>query len=421
MNILIIHNSYTHFGGEDQAVLQQKELLESRGHNVYVYGRDNKETGSYRLHGKVRLVLSSFQSKKTDRDINDIMLRFKPDIAHVHNVYPLISPVVYQILHKNNVPVVQTVHNYRFICPNGLMFNRDKVCTLCPDRKNRFFCAANRCYRNSFTESLWYALILSRAHQAGTFKFIDRFIVLNDFIKDLMVNAGFDSDKFSTVPNFTADRGQYLTNIKENYIVYIGRLSREKGIMTLLEAVKIFVGKSNVKWRNAGLDDTGLKGTDLKSMKLNSMKLKIIGHGDLLDTVTKFINENDLNDNIELLGFMSGVEKDKIIAKAKAVVVPSTCYEAFSLAAIEAFSAGTTVVASNIGGLKYVITDNYNGLLVKPGDITDLSLKLEYITNDGRNTLSMSQNAYSTYLSKYSPDIYYRSILELYSELIKSN
>lgn len=386
MKILIIHNSYKEFGGEDSVVQNQIKLFESNGDDVYPYIVSNMKIDNYSKVEKVQLLKNAYASPETNQEITKIISDFNPDIAHIHNIYPLISPVVYKILHENNIPIVQTLHNYRFICPNGLFFRDGEICTKCLDKKSYYQCGVNQCYHDSYVQSFWYADIISRGSK--WFKYIDKFIALNPFIKDMMIQRGFNSKKISIVPNFS-----YEIDVKndeksnEEYVLYLGRLTREKGIETLLKSMD----------------------------KIDGMKLFVAGEGELKENVLSA----EKSGKVKYLGFVNGDEKNSLIKNATALIVPSEWYEPFGMVAIEAMALGTPVIASEIGGLKYLIEDGRNGVLFNPGDVDDLVRKINYIRYDSDNS-ALSKTAQKLFKEKYTAEVVYQEIKKINQSVAES-
>lgn len=379
MKILIVHNFYKEYGGEDISVNNQVDLLENNDIEVVNYFINSSAIDSFSKLDKFRLLKSAYASSKTEKDVLDIIKKFKPDIAHVHNVYPLISPIIYKVLHDNKIPIVQTLHNYRFICPNGLLFNQGEVCTKCLDTKNYYHCVHNKCYHNSILQSFWYADIISKGQKY--FKYINKFIALTQFTKNMMTERGYAPDKISIVPNFT-NTTKYEPIEKENYFLYIGRFSSEKGINILLKASEMYQGKSQIYFA---------------------------GKGDLLNKITS-------SKKVKYIGFINGDEKIDFIRKAKAIIVPSVCYEVFGMSVIESFSHGTLVISSQIGGLQSLIENGYNGFLFDPANAQDLVRKMEML-DDKKELERMSKNAINTYRAKYTPDIHFKRLMGIYNEL----
>jgi glycosyltransferase involved in cell wall biosynthesis len=388
---LLAHNFYKNYGGEDQVVENQLKLLSKKGICVKTYFENNKDINKNKGIGKIKLIQNSYSCNMTWEKTQKILGASKIDIAHIHNVYPIISPGIYNVLGKHNIPIIQTLHNYRFICPNGLMYTYNHICERCLIKNNYYECFYNKCYRKSYLQSFWYADIISRAYKKGYFNYIDRFIALTPFMKEMMIKKGFPASKISIIPNYVENQFDKLSYTKQNYFIYLGRLSEEKGIFTLLKAME------NLN---------------------NRINLKIIGDGPLKEAIINFIREHKIQ-NIELLGFISGKEKKEFLKNAKAVIIPSECYENFPTVLLESFSLGTLGIVSKIGGVQYMINDSFNGLHFKPSNDKDLAEKILFINNNPDKMLEMSKEAYNTYLKNYTEDIFYERLINLYREVIE--
>lgn len=390
MKVLIIHNKYSNYGGEDKIVEQQYNIFKKNGIDVRLYCKDNNFINKFTKINKFKLIKEAYYSMQVEKELLIFLVDFKPDIIHIHNIYPLVSPVVYDLFSKMNIPIVQTLHNYRFICPNGLMFNNNIVCEKCLQKDSYYHCFFNKCYHNSYVQSLWYADVIRRANNKGLFNKINKFIALNIFVKDKMVKKGFDSSKIRVIPNCIINNDNNFPDYyKEDYYIFIGRLSNEKGITTLVKAFT----------------------------KMKNIKLKIVGDGPLKEAINAYLKHNDLN-NIELLGFKKGQEKEELISKAKAIIIPSECYENFPTVVLEAFSFGTLAIASSVGGLQYMIEENYNGVKFSAGNFYELKEKISLLDIDSDRILKLSKNAYDTYKKLYTEDTYYKSHMNLYKELL---
>ncbi|WP_053367823.1 glycosyltransferase family 4 protein [Bacillus sp. FJAT-27245] len=390
MHVLIIHNHYAQYGGEDKVLEHQVQLLRSKGHKVSLFSKHNDNIKDFSLIDKIKLFKSGYSNAYIENELEDIIRNEKPDIAHVHNIYPIISPLVYKVLHENNIPIVQTLHNYRFICPNGLMYNNNKICRKCLDTNNLYNCFYDKCYRNNYLESFWYADIISQAYKKGYFEKVDKFIALNPFMKNIMISKGFPENKLSVIPNFV-DEKEIESVKKKDYFLFIGRLSEEKGVIQLVKSMEHLI----------------------------NIELKIVGEGPLESEIKNYIKERNL-ENITLVGFKKGYEKNLLISESKGLIVPSQWYENFPTVVLEALSLGTLVIGSDIGGLSYMIDNGLNGLLFKPENLLDLAEKIKLIAEDDNLMQSLSSNAFRTYKRNYTPNSFYMNIMHLYKEILTS-
>ena len=350
MKILICHNYYKIRAGESVVFNLEKELLEKNGNQVIVYIRDNKELDSFSLIEKLKSFLFGFYNPKTVEDLKEIIEKSRPDVAHIHNVFPLISPSIYRILKKNKIPIVQTFHNFRFFSIDGLIFN--KPGKFPSAKSNLLFSLFKKKYKNSFIYSAWYAGILI-FNKKVLLKFIDKYIALNSFNKQLFANAGIPENKLVVVPNPASASIALCTDSPGNYLLFAGRLSEEKGIFTFLKAVENF----------------------------SELPVKIIGSGHLEKEILKFISEKKLK-HVEFLGQQDKTDFDKYLANALVTIFPSECYENCSLTVVNSIFLGTPVLAANIGGITDFVIENKTGYLFESGNVEELTNKLFWIKNN---------------------------------------
>jgi glycosyltransferase involved in cell wall biosynthesis len=388
--ILIIHNHYQQPGGEQVAVEAQVALLRERGHPVVLYVKDNVVIEHYRPGQRVAFFPRTLFSQVTCREIRSLVVRERPSVAHVHNVFPLISPAVYRALKDAEVPIVQTVHNFRFLCPNGLFYTHGQICERC-EYGNTFHAVRRKCYRNSCVLSALYALTIGLHRRWGTFGLIDRFIALTEFTAQKLVESGLvRRDEISVLGNFLPDPPPVPGSFeaREPYIIYLGRLSPEKGGETLLEAM-------------AGLPNLGLK---------------VIGDGPQAETLQAMAHRRRLH-QVEFLGRVVGEVKWQLLRQALAMVVPSACYENFPFTILESLASGTLVVASNLGSLPYVVDDGKSGLLFRPGDSQDLRQKLAWLATHPHEALAMGRYGRQVVETRYSAEAHYRQLMGIYAEV----
>lgn len=394
LKILLCHNFYQQAGGEDVSVLALKALLEEKGHRVIFYAEDNREIEKYGALQKIGFFSRTLFSARTYRRLRRIAAQENPDIAHVHNVFPLLSPALYVALKQAGIPIVQTIHNYRLMCINGLFLRDGRICERC---KGGNFLSGIRfkCYRNSYTLSGLYSLAIGGHRQWGTFNRIDRFIALSQFAAVKIVESGLaDMQKISVLENFLPrPLPEYgAPELGNPYIAYIGRLSDEKGIFTLLEALR----------------------------GIASLRLKVMGSGPLEEVMQSYIRDHRLQ-NVEMLGFVDGEEKYRILRGALCCVVPSECYENFPYAVLESAAVGTTVVASRIGGLVTIVSDGETGFLFTPGSSAELRGKLELLVANRETAVRMGRKAQHWVETKYTPDAHYDKLIKIYRDLAQKS
>lgn len=313
----------------------------------------------------------------------------RPDVAHVHNVFPMISPSVYVALKEMDIPVVQTLHNYRFMCPNGTFYIGGKVCERC-QQAGYGMAVRNRCMYDSRLISYFYSRAIQQAWANKIIPdCIDRFIALNKFTEDQMIKAGVPAGKIGICGNFLDKRHEGPLE-KKNYVLYLGRLSREKGLETLLRAVD----------------------------KSQDVYLKIAGTGPD-ETALKAQIENRKDQRVEMLGYIAGKAKDRLISEALCMVVPSEWYENFPISVVEALMSGTPVIASRIGGLPEIIDDEITGMLFEPGNSEALSVCLKRIANDRGLAMRMAESARVTAKSRFNAQPHYECLLNIYKDVVR--
>lgn len=366
MNILLVHNYYKIRGGEDSVFENESAELEKRGHKVIKYTRKNSEIDKYNFIQKILFFPRSIYNFKTVGDLKKILKNETIDIAHIHNVFPIISPSIYRYLKKKGIKTVQTIHNYRFLCPNGLFFRDGSVCELCSNG-NYFNAVKYKCYKNSTIFSLLYAFIIKLNYNVFR-ENIDGYIALTEFTKRKLVDSGFNENKIYIKANGMIDKRPTVSETK-NYFLYIGRLSKEKGIDFLLESFS----------------------------KITNMKLIIAGD---YSKSPEYYEKYKGCPNIKFFGFADEAQKETLINESLAVIVPSVCYDNYPIALVEAFRAGITAVGSAIGGIPYIISDGVNGELFEPNNFEQFKSKIEKLYNDCNYRKKLNENARATFLEK---------------------
>lgn len=350
MKILLCHNYYKIRAGEAAVFDFEKTLLEDYGNEVIVYTRDNRELDSLSFADKIKSFFQGFHNPRTVKDIETIIKKNKPDVAHIHNVFPLISPSIYRVLKKNKIPIVQTFHNFRFFSISGLLYCKPGKA---PSAKSSLLASVLRKeYKNSFIYSTWYAGILI-FNKRIFLDYIDKYIALNSFNRRLFVEAGIPEEKLLVVPNPASASENLVTDSPEEYLLYAGRFSEEKGIFTFLRALQ----------------------------KVPGLKVKIIGSGQLEQQVVNFISEKKLN-HVEFLGEQDKPNFDKYLANALVTVFPSECYENCSLTVVNSIFLGAPVLAAKVGGITDFVIENKTGWLFEAGNADAIVEKLSWIKNN---------------------------------------
>lgn len=380
MKILAVHNHYRSSvpSGEKAVFLAETELLRRRGHEVITYEKHNDvllEMSPAQL--VVRAGMSAIWSRRAFSEVTSILHSETPHVAHFHNTFPQISPAAYYACQRAGVPVVQTVHNYRIACINGLLFRSGEICEDCLER-GVVMGAIHGCYQASRIRSLPLVLGQYVHRRIGTYqKKIDVFIALTDFMRGKLVRMGIPADKIKLKPNFV-DAIQ-TSRARGDYFIYAGRLDSMKGVKTIVRAAR---------------------GNALG-------KVVVVGDGEMASTL-----ENSTPDDLEYVGPQPLERTMELIARAKAMIVPSLLYEGFPRTIVEAYACGTPVIASDIGGLRDVVEDGKTGLLVPPGDAGALARACARMTR--QRAAKLGENANAAYNALYTPERNYEQLMAIY-------
>ena len=391
MRILMVHNHYqsTSPSGETVVFDAEVDMLRRRNHHILTFEAHNDEIINYDLQQKIRLAVRACWSATTYRRLRRTIRRFKPHIVHFHNITPLLSPSAYYACLAEGVPVVQTLHNYRLLCLNGLLFRDGSVCERCVNR-TVLRGVLYGCYRNSQLQSaVMAASVMLHRLLKTSLRAVDAFIALTEFAKSRFVAAGLPEEKLFVKPNFLpADIPANNSVPRKPRALYIGRLSCEKGIKALLKA-----------WHGKDMPE-----------------LVIVGAGPLQPMVEKAARENG---KIAYRGRLPRTRCVELLTSSLFCVVASVWYEAFPLSVVEAFAAGTAVVASRIGSLAELIKDGYNGLLFEPGNAEDLRRCVLKLYSNPELAIEMGRNARKEFMQKYTEDENYRTLMRVYEIVLK--
>lgn len=391
MKVLVIHNEYKQRGGEYVCFCAHVALLRKFGHRVITYSHDNAEIESYSLFEKLWFPFNTAYSRETYRELRKIVAEERPDVAHVHNVFPLLSPSVYQALADGGIPIVQTVHNFRFMCPNGLFYTHTQICERCK-YGNTLHAVLRRCYRNSFVLSLVYALTIGLHRKRGTFRLIDRYIALTEFGASKLAESGVTTrDRIRVLGNFLPDPLPTLGSETGRlpYVLYLGRVALEKGISVLIEALATH----------------------------GRLLLKIAGDGPQLQSLQALVHRLGLSSRVEFLGRVTGETKQRLLREATALTLPSVCYENFPVTILESFAVATPVIASDIGSIPYLVKHERNGLLFGPSDSRALGDALLELTTDPSRALEMGRKGRETVDALYTSNVHYNQLMRIYQEI----
>lgn len=390
MRIVLAHNFYQQAGGEDKVFYAEKSLLEEKEHIVSTLTKHNDEILRYSLPQKFLFPFKTVYHSTYKRYLRRFIEQARPDIVHFHNTFPLISPAAYDACYEANVPVVQTLHNFRLLCPSALFLRSGKVCEDCLGKTPPWPALRHACYRNSRTQTAVLTAMLTSHRILRTWQNkVNTYIVLNSFARQKFIDGGLPPDKIVVKPNFVAEPG--IIPKSAEYALFVGRLSEEKGIKVLINA-----------WEN-----------------VKDIPLKIIGNGPLFDLAKRLIETYKIR-NAELLGKLSSAHVWEYLSRATFLVMPSICYENLPMTIIEAFAAGVPVIASRLGGMAEIVTDRHTGLHFTPGDAVDLAKKIRWAWENSPQMSEMSKAARKEYENKYTAEKNYQMLLKIYQNAIKN-
>jgi glycosyltransferase involved in cell wall biosynthesis len=385
MRVLTVHNYYQQPGGEEQIWATESALLESYGHEVIRYTLDND---AIKGMNPLLLAKNTVWNSGVYRELRSLIRQQKPQIAHFHNTFPMISPAAYYAVKDEGIPVVQTLHNYRLLCPNALFFRQGRVCEDCLGKPFPLPGIVHGCYRGSRPASAVVAATASFHSLLGTWsQAVDVFIAYSRFAMDKFIQGGLPAEKLAFKTNFLHPAPQPGTG-EGGYALFVGRLSVEKGLGVMLDA-----------WRQLG----------------GKIRLKILGDGPMAGLVTEAVKEMP---EIEWLGRIPLEQVYEVVGNAAFLVFPSEWYETFGRVAIEAFAKGTPVVASKIGAITELIDHKRTGLHFLPSNPTDLADKINWLLEHPQELSQMRQEARAEFETKYTAEDNYKRLMEIYESAI---
>ena len=388
-NILLVHCHYRLPGGEDAVFVDERALLEKHGHKVFTYERANEG-------GALAMGLEAVFSWKTWREVRALIRQHQIDIVHVHNTLLTVSPSVFWAARSLGVPVVQTLHNFRLFCPNGVLLRDGRVCEDCPRRRGGLWQAVrHRCYRYSLAQSAVCAFVYAFHRLLGTYRWVN-LITLTDFDKQKLLEFNtrrrvFDPKRLFVRPN-TAASGEALPPVlpwsqRKNQIVFAGRLEELKGLRTAVEGWKLLAHDPDAP------------------------ELLLVGAGPLDDWVRQ-----QAVPKVRLLGLLPRGELHALFAQSRGVLAPSLCYESFALFPAEAHVMGTLVLASDLGNVGAMVRPGVDGLRFVPGDPAALAAAVRALPDLGQTAdLDAIRTAA---LAAFGPEDNYRRLMEIYRAVL---
>lgn len=392
MRILTVHNHYQKPGGEDIVFERETQLLRDRGNIVKSYVRSNAELVGLTHIRTPSAQASAVWSTQTYRQMSAIMAEFRPDVAHFHNTFARVSPSAYYACRQAGVPVVQSLHNPRLICPSATLSRNGKACELCVGKAFAWPGLRHKCYRSSVLRTAGVAMVTGVHRALGTWQdYIDRYIVFTEFYRQRFIAAGFPPGKISVKPHFIdPDPGPRPAG-PGKHALFIARLDPEKGVETVINA-----------WKS-----------------LPDIPLVVRGNGPLTCVLEAAIATGELP-SVSVAERVTSNELIDLIKAAKFVIWPSLGhYETFGLVAMEAFACGVPVIASSIGVAADLIENNQTGLHFEPGNALDLAAKVRWAHRHPEEMAAMGRNARLTFERRYTAAENYDSLMAIYRSVLR--
>ena len=394
MKILVIHNYHRKgsASGDDQVFKSETALLEKHGIKVIRYTVSNDDYDKSGIKGKIQSVFGMLWSVKNYKAVQRLIKTEKPDIVHVHTFFPLLSPSILYAAKRMKVPVVATLHDTRFICPCATSLRGTKICNKCGDGHYLRMCRYG-CFKESKMQSLAVAIIFKYHRLRKSFyKQIDRYICLNNNQIKLLKRIGFDKSKIVKKYNFVPDADLNLSNklyegLPERYVVFYGRIGKEKGIDILMKV-----------WNNL------------------EIPFVVMGGGPLETDLKKWA---DKNPNVYYMGYTEHEKCLNIVKRSEFVVFPSIWYEGCSMVEIEAMSLGKGVIATDLGFSKEAIIDGYNGYKFPLGDVSEFKKKICELWSSSKKCKELGINARKEYEEKYRPEDNYQQLMRIYKSALR--
>jgi glycosyltransferase involved in cell wall biosynthesis len=389
MKILLVHNTYQQAGGEDVVFEQEKKGLERAGHQVVTYTRSNHEIEQFSFLQRALLVKNIIWATDTRKEFAQLLARENPNLVHVHNTFLMISPSIYSACREFGVPVVQTLQNYRLLCPGALFFRQGKVCEECIE-DGLWQSVRHGCYRESRVQTAGVASMLAWHRQVKTYQqLLDCSVAATEFSRRKFVDAGFDPGKIVVKPNFVdPDPGE--REGAGDYAVFVGRLAREKGVATIVEA-----------WKRIP----------------RGHALRIVGDGPERSRLEAQVKQQNL-DGVTFCGRLTREETIAMVKGARFQITPSLWYEGFPMVIVEAFACGVPVLCSRLGSMQEIVGDGATGLHFTAGDAEDLAQKIEWAWAHPDEVAAMGRAARRKFEKEYTAERNYSLLMQIYERTV---
>lgn len=388
MRILVVHNRYRSSSpsGEDRVVDQESAALAEAGHEVHRFERRSDEIGSYSLAEKALVPGRVVWSRRSARELGSVLAAHRPDVAHVHNLFPLLSPSVLLACQRHGVPSVVTFHNFRAVCPGDSLFRDGAVCRSCVGRRLPLPSLVHGCYRGSSvaTAARAVGLVANRKlWQCAP----SAYIFLSEAQREELAPAGFPPGRSFVKPNLVPRGAKRVSG--DALVVYVGRLVEEKGLRILMKAWDHYLGTHSEP----------------------RLALAVAGSGPMEGEIRAWAATRS---SVEVLGLLDRDACGRLVARSEALVAPSEWPEPFGLVVPEAMAAGVPPIATDHGSFRELITAGHDGVLYPPGDFRALARLLRRVDDEPAWTSRMGEAAYQTYLRRFEPSRNVRELERIY-------
>lgn len=408
MKVLQINKFYYRKGGSESHFIGLVNLLRKNNYEVIVFSTKNKynikEAEKDYFIDELEMRLGNFLNGfnlfynwQAIRTLKKIIHKEKPQIAHLHNISHHFSPAIIKVLKNNNIPIIMTVHDYKLICPNYKLFNKNKICKKC--RMGKYYqCALNKCVKDSYLASLIMTLEAYWVKWKKYYDLVDIFIAPSHFMRNTLINNGFSSKKVIYLPNFLEISNKDIKAIGGDgkYVLFFGRISPEKGLDFLVKS--------------------------FGEIKNKDVKLKIVGNGPWENNLNEMIDSLGLAQRIDFLGYKSKEELKEIVARSELVIVPSIWYENAPYTILESYAFKKAVLGCEIGGIKEMIKVDKTGALFKPNDFGEFVKKIDYLLDNPKKLKELGLNGYVFLKNEFGEKKYLENLLKIYQkEIVKKN
>jgi glycosyltransferase involved in cell wall biosynthesis len=407
MKVLMCHKFLFEDGGPERYILGLSSILEKQGNQVAYFAMHHPKNiktryskyfvsqifldNHHRVNWitKMRTAIKIIYSLEAKRKMEMLISEQKPELAHLHNIYHQISPSILPVLHQKGIPVVMSLHDYKLACPNYKLMTQGGICEKCNSSKY-YQAIFHKCVKDSFSTSLlncieMYVHKLLKLYE----KNVDLFLSPSLFMREKLSEFGLDKSKILYLPPWVKEIESPPSYTYSDFFLYFGKISREKGVETLIKAMET----------------------------IKEGQLVIAGEGEEEERLKRYIDQNRIG-NVKFMGFMERSKLNELIRASRFVVLPSEWYENSPSVIYESFALGKSVIGSRIGGIPELIKEGVNGLLFEPKNVEDLAEKISYLYHHPLLAQKMGMEARKNVEEKYSVEEYYHNLLSIYQNLV---